>query len=129
MSNRFGRNQKRKLRASLRACETALAAERSFAQQSAVRHKEQIAAVLRHNMESGRVPMTVEHFIDPQAMRTVIHVIMDERRENLHYQHAVSELELTRLRDTEEREMFALYLGRAIADLLADAFAERRRAA
>jgi len=46
-------------------------------------------------------------------------------RSNLHYQHEVSPKELQLQRDKDERERLGLYLGRAIADRLADAYAGR----
>jgi hypothetical protein len=121
MSNRFGRNQKRKLTAMvLHAQQAAL-----HAQGLASLAHDRLDRALRDQLEKGTVPLEVEHFLSPEQRSVVMHAIFDERRANLHYQHELSPHDLKIQRDKEERERFGQYLGRAIADRLADAYAGR----
>ena len=121
MSKRFGRNQKRKLTAMLlKAQDAAL-----HSQRLAWEAKDKLNQALRDQLEVGQIPLEVEHFLDREQRAFVMHAIFDERRLNLHYQHEVSPHELAIQRNDAERERFGQYLGRAIADRLAEAYAGR----
>jgi len=119
MAKRFGRNQKRKLLDILEIARR----EASKAQWRAGDAEIELKNVLRDQLRKGSIPLEVEHFLSPDSRNLVVHAIYDERRSNLHYQYQISPRELRLQRDTDEREQFAKYLGRAIADRLADAYA------
>ncbi len=119
MAKRFGRNQKRKL---LEVVEAARR-EASKAQWRAGDAEIELKNVLRDQLRKGSIPLEVEHFLSPDSRNIVMRAIYDERRSNLHYQYQISPKELELKRDKDEREHFAKYLGRAIADRLADAYA------
>lgn len=119
MAKRFGRNRKRKL---LEIVETARR-EASKAQWRAFDAEEKLKDALRDQLAKGVIPIEVEHFISRDGRNIIMHTIYDERRRNLRYQYEISPRELQLKRDQEEREQFAMYLGRAIADRLADASA------
>ena len=121
MSKRFGRNQKRKLTAMLlKAQDAAL-----HSQRLAWEAKDKLNQALRDQLDVGKIPLEVEHFLDREGRSLVMRAIFDERRSNLHYQHEVSPRELQLQRNDAERERLGLYLGRAIADRLAEAYAGR----
>lgn len=126
MANRFGRNQKRKMQALLERSQEAAIHAQSLASNALDRwagSQEKLAQALRDQLEKGKIPLEVEHFLNPEMRTIVMHAIFDERRANLHYQHAITPNELRIQRDSEERERLGQYLGRAIADRLADACA------
>jgi hypothetical protein len=126
MANRFGRNQKRKLTAMMAIAQ---AGERQAKQEAERARREadtKLAQALREHLAAGKVPLEVEHFLSRERHAFVMHAIFDERRANLHYQHEVSARELQIQRNSEERERLGLYLGRAIADRLAEAYAGRQ---
>ena len=119
MGKRFGRNQKRKLTAMvIHAQEAAL-----HAQRHAIHANDRLAQIMRDQLSKGTIPLEVEHFLSRDQRGIVMHAIFDERRTNLHYQQEISPHELLIQRDSEERERFGLYLGRAIADRIAEAYA------
>jgi hypothetical protein len=119
MSKRFGRNQKRKLMETLEAAKRqAQAAE--YRVHSA---ENKLKDALRDQLAKGVIPLEVEHFLSRDGRNIVIHAIYDERRSNLHYQHEISPREIQLKRDADERDAFAMYLGRAIADRIAEACA------
>ena len=119
MGKRFGRNQKRKLTERvMRAQEAVL-----YAQRHAIHANDRLAQIMRDQLSKGTIPLEVEHFLSRERRGIVMHAIFDERRTNLHYQHEISPHELRIQRDSEERERFGLYLGRAIADRIAEAYA------
>lgn len=123
MARRFGRNQKRKMQAQV------LEAQREAQRYQMTAHNalDKMNAVMRDQLSKGTIPLEVEHFLDREGRGIIMHAIFDERRASLHYQHVVSPRELQIQRDSEERERFGLYLGRAIADRLAEAYAGRDR--
>ena len=123
MARRFGRNQKRKLTDML------LHAHRAalHAQNIAAEANNRLNEALRDQLTKGTIPLEVEYFLDRKRYTIVMHAIFDERRSNLHYQHEVSLRELQIQRDCDERERFGQYLGRAIADRLAEAYAGRNQ--
>jgi len=124
MSKRFGRNQKRKLRQEIdtlerrvRGVQFELAGSRKSENETNAR----IAKVMRDQLVKGAIPLEVEHFLSRDQRGIILHAIFDEKRRNLHYQHQISANELRLQRDSEERERLGEYLGRAIADSLAEA--------
>jgi hypothetical protein len=119
MAKRFGRNQRRKLLEELCTARS----EASKAQLRAFDAENKLDESLRDQLRKGKVPLEVEHFLSPDRRNIVMHTIYDERRSNLHYQYQISPKELELQRDKKEREQFAMYLGRAIADRLADSYA------
>lgn len=123
MANRFGRNQKRKMQTQV------LEAQREAQRYQMTAHSalDKMNAVMRDQLSRGTIPLEVEHFLDREGRDIVMHVIFDERRANLHYQHKISPSELQIQRDKDERERLGLYLGRAIADQLAEAYAGREK--
>lgn len=128
MAKRFGRNQKRKMQQEVVAAQKAVeraqkAVER--AQSLTAKAEDRLQKALREQLSKGTIPLEVEHFLSPEQRAIVMRAIFDERRANLHYQHQVSEREMQIQWDSEERERFGLYLGRAIADRIADAYAGR----
>ena len=125
MANRFGRNQKRKLTAKVMAAEARALEAKHRADQVRREADRKLAQALREHLAVGKIPLEVEHFISSAERGIVMHAIFDERRANLHYQHEVSPYDLRIQRDSEERERFGLYLGRAIADRIAEACAGR----
>lgn len=129
MSKRFGRNQRRAMREEIAALQLSAERERQNAHHALESERHKLAEVLRHHMRAGTVPVDVEYFIEPREMNLVMHAIYDERRANLHYQHAIGPQEMRRMRDGQEREMFGIYLGRMVADALANAIAAKARAA
>lgn len=129
MAKRYGRNQRRAQREQIASLEAATIALDRRRLREVESEREKLARVLRHHIAAGSVPVSVEHFIDPREMNLVMHAIYDERRANLHYQHAIGPREAYKMRNDEEREMFGLYLGRMVADALANAIAVKARAA
>jgi hypothetical protein len=125
MANRFGRNQKRKLTAMVLAAEAHAMAAQDKADQVRREADQKLAQALREHLAAGKVPLEVEHFLSREGRGIVMHAIFDARRADLHYQHQVDPRELQLQRDSEERERFGQYLGRAIADRLAEAYAGR----
>jgi hypothetical protein len=128
MARRFGRNQRRKMRTEVESLAFALRAEKHFrakvdGELREIRSK--LATVLRDQLAKGVVPLEVEHFLSRDQHNVIMHAIFDERRSNLHYQHQISPSDLIIKRDAEERDAFGLYLGRAIADRIAEAYAGR----
>ena len=121
MANRFGRNQKRKLTELM----TQAQRESEKAQRKARDAETMLATVMREQLSKGMIPLEVEHFLSRERYNTVMHIIFDERRANLHYQHELSLNDTKITRDRAERERFGQYLGRAIADKIAEAYAGR----
>ena len=122
MGARFGRNQRKKMQQQvITAQEAAL-----HAQRTAFDAHDRLERALRDQLRLGKIPIEVEHFLSREDRSVVIHAIFDERRSNLHYQHKVSEKELAIQRDINERERLGQYLGRAIGDRIADAYAGRK---
>lgn len=119
MANRFGRNQKRKLQETLAIARR----ETSKAQWRAFDAENKLKDALRDQLSKGMVPLEVEHFLSPDERNIVMRAIYDERRTNLHYNYQASPKELQLKRDADERDRFGIYIGRAIADRLADAIA------
>lgn len=119
VSKRFGRNQKRKL---LEVVEAARS-EASKAQWRAFDAEKKLKDALQDQLAKGKIPLEVEHFVSHDGRGIIMRAIYDERRRNLHYHYEISPKELQLKRDEKEREQFAMYLGRAIADRLADASA------
>jgi hypothetical protein len=130
VSARFGRNQRRKLLERIDELEQDVHIGRVM--ENGLRltladERAKLAQVLRDQLGKGVIPLEVEHFINPEQRTVIMRAIFDERRANLHYQHAVSPHDLRIQRDREERERFGLYLGRAIADRIADAYAGQQQ--
>ena len=128
MANRFGRNQKRKLTELMTQAkrESEKAKRESEKAQRKERDAENmLATVMREQLSKGMIPLEVEHFLSRKRYNSVMHVIFDERRANLHYQHELSPNDMRIARDRAERERFGQYLGRAIADKIAEAYAGR----
>jgi hypothetical protein len=123
MANRFGRNQKRKLTAMVVEAQARAMEAKGRADQVRRDADQKLAQALREHLAVGRIPLEVEHFMDREQHALTMHVIFDERRSNLHYQHRISPRELELQRDRDERERLGLYIGRAIADRLAEAYA------
>jgi hypothetical protein len=130
MAKRFGRNQRRKLRDEIAAVRAETENQRRLCQDArweAERRAADLAKALRDQLSKGVIPLEDEHFISPEMRSIIMHAIFDERRSDLHYQQELSPNDLRIHRDQEERERLGLYLGRAIADRLADAYAGRDR--
>ena len=125
MANRFGRNQKRKLTAMVLNAQAGARQAKLEAEQARREADVKLAQALREHLAAGVIPIEVEHFLSRESRSIVMHAIFDEHRSNLHYQHEVSPRDLQIQRDSEERERFGQYLGRAIADRLAEAYAGR----
>lgn len=123
MAKRFGRNQKRKLTSRVIAAEARALAVKAKADQAMRDADLKLAVALREHLANGRIPLVVEHFLSREGRQLIMRAMLDERRSNLHYQHSVSPRELQLQQDRDERERFGLYLGRAIADRLAEAYA------
>ena len=95
-------------------------------QKLASQAQDKLNEALRDQLAVGKIPLEAEHFLSREGRQIVLRVIFDERRSNLHYQHEVSPRELQLQRDAAERERFGQYLGRAIADRLAEAYAAHK---
>jgi len=118
MAKRFGRNQKRKLLDVLNKAQHELMHANSRAAQAETTLQE----VLRDQLYKGKIPLEVEHFLSREGRGVVMHAMFDRQRSNLHYQHNICPEELQLRRNKNERERFGMYLGRAIADRIADAY-------
>ena len=127
MSARFGRNQKRKMQQQVLEAQARAQAAKDKADRAMREADSKLAQAMREHLAAGRIPLEVEHFIDHSERRIIMHAIFDEKRANLHYQHAVTPNELRIERDSQERERFGQYIGRAIADRLAEAYAGREK--
>lgn len=119
MANRFGRNQKRKLLEVVEAAKR----ETTKAQYQASMAESKLKDALRDQLSKGVIPIEVEHFLSAEKRNIVMRAIYDERRTNLHYNYQMSPDELRLKRNADERDSFGMYIGRAIADRLADAIA------
>jgi hypothetical protein len=126
MARRFGRNQKRVMREMLASAEAKIAGNERAAKSRESALQAKLATVLRDQLAKGVIPLEVEHFLSADQRNVVMHAIFDERRANLHYQHQLSPKDLMIQRDAEQREAFGLYLGRAIADRIAEAYDGQR---
>ena len=124
MSSRYGRNKRRRHRERIADLEVQLVRANAQHEREQLRTLEQLNDLLRHHIEAKRVPLVVERFIAPEQRQLLLHTIYDARRANLHYQHPVDLHDRRILEDKQERERFGMYLGRAIADQLADHIAK-----
>lgn len=129
MAKRFGRNQKRKMREEIDMLErrvNGLQFELKGSRKSENETNARLVNIMRDQLAKGTIPLEVEHFLSHERRNIIMHVILDERRANLHCQREISPHELKIQRDSDERERFGQYLGRAIADRIADAYAGQK---